>query len=236
MPASGEWRPPRWAVPLFGLAALALLPWAAVLVKALPSAHRATHWDVAWAGFDVALALVLLAVALAAWRRSPWLEGAATAGATLLFVDAWFDILTSSTRTELFVAIVDAGLVELPLAIVCLLLARDAERRFLRPLLADREAGRSAFEHERNDVPRRRKPFLGRAARADHLELSELAAIGAVLDAKRERTRLTAAALREPARDLAPVPAAEPPVDRRLERVRATADAKPVRDALAASG
>src|SRR5437867_4075697 len=64
------WRPPRWVVPLFGLAALLLVPWVVLLVFALPSAHRAAHWDIAWAGFDVALALLLLAVAVAAWRRS----------------------------------------------------------------------------------------------------------------------------------------------------------------------
>jgi hypothetical protein len=108
----------------------------------LPSAHRAAHGDVAWAGFDVALALLLFAVALAAWRRSPWLEGAATASATLLFVDAWFDILTSSTRAELAAASIEAGLVELPLALICLLLARDTERRFLQPLLAHSSHGR----------------------------------------------------------------------------------------------
>jgi len=87
------WRPPGWVVPLFGVAALLLVPWVVLLVAALPSAHRAAHWDIAWAGFDVALALLLLTVAVAARRRSPWLEGAATATAALLFVDAWFDVL-----------------------------------------------------------------------------------------------------------------------------------------------
>src|SRR5262245_31324597 len=130
----GAWRPPRWVVPLFGLAALVLVPWVVLLVVALPSAHRAEHWDIAWAGFDVALALLLLAVAFAAWRRSPWFDGAATAAATLLFVDAWFDVLTSSTRAELVVAVVEAAVVELPLAVLCLVLAGGAERR-LRVLL-----------------------------------------------------------------------------------------------------
>jgi hypothetical protein len=123
------WGPPPWVVPLFGLAALLLVPWVGLLVVELPSAHRAAHWDLAWAGFDVALALLLLAVAVAAWRRSPWLEGAATAAAALLFVDAWFDVLTSSTRAEFVVSVGEAALIELPLAILCLLLARDAERR-----------------------------------------------------------------------------------------------------------
>src|SRR5205823_13272932 len=109
----------RWIPPLFLLAALGLVPWVVVLVRLLPSTHRSAHWDVAWGGFDVALALLLLAVAVAAWRGSPWLEGAATAAATLLVVDAWFDVLTSSTGTELAVALVEALLVELPLAGVC---------------------------------------------------------------------------------------------------------------------
>ena len=117
---------------MFGLAGLVLVPWVVLLVVLLPSAHLAAHWDVAWAGFDVALALLLCSVAVAARRRSPWLEGAATATATLLFVDAWFDILTSSTQAELVVSLVEAVFVELPLAILCLVLARRAERRLLR--------------------------------------------------------------------------------------------------------
>jgi hypothetical protein len=119
-----------WGVALIALAALLLVPWLVVLLFALPSKHESAHWDIAWAGFDGGLALVLLAVAVTAWRRSPWLEGAATAAATLLVVDAWFDVLTASSRGELVLAIVEALCVELPLALLCLLLARDGERAF----------------------------------------------------------------------------------------------------------
>jgi hypothetical protein len=126
--AGGGWRPAAWVVPLFALAGIVLVPWIVFLVRSLPSTHAAAHWDIAWAGFDVGLALLLLGVAVAAWRRSPWLEGAATAAAALLVVDAWFDILTSSSRVDLGVAVAEALLVELPLAALCLLLARDAER------------------------------------------------------------------------------------------------------------
>jgi hypothetical protein len=118
-----------WVGVLFAAAALILVPWVVFLVHALPSDHRSAHWDVAWGGFDTALALLLAGVAVAAWRRSPWLEGAATAAATLLFVDAWFDILTASSRSELVTAIVEAAVIELPIAIFCLLLARSVERR-----------------------------------------------------------------------------------------------------------
>jgi hypothetical protein len=124
----GCWRPGRWIVLLFALAALVLLPWTIFLVRSLPSTHPAAHWDIAWAGFDVALAFLLLGVAVSAWRRSPWLEGAATAAAALLVIDAWFDILTSSTHLELAVAVGEAVLVELPLAGLCVLLACNAER------------------------------------------------------------------------------------------------------------
>jgi hypothetical protein len=122
------WRPARWVIPLFSLAGLVLVPWILFLIRSLPSTHAAAHWDIAWAGFDLALAFLLLGVAVAAWRRSPWLEGAATAAAALLAADAWFDVLTSSTSVERLVAIAEAGLVELPLVLLLLLLARDAER------------------------------------------------------------------------------------------------------------
>ena len=123
-----------WVGRLFALAAAVLVLWIVFLVRMLPSDHRAAHWDIAWAGFDIGLALLLLAVAVAAWRRSPWLEGGGPAEATLLFVDAWFDVLTSSSHGELVTAIAEAAAVELPLAICCLLLARSVERRLaLRP-------------------------------------------------------------------------------------------------------
>lgn len=129
---------------LFALAAVVLLPWIVLLAVTLPSTHRAERWDVAWVGFDAMLALLLLAVAITAWRRSTWLEGTASAAATLLFVDAWFDVLTSSTQAELVTAILEALAVELPLAVVCLLVARSAKRRLPpQPIALVRERSES---------------------------------------------------------------------------------------------
>ena len=136
------WRPARWVIPLFGLAGIVLVPWILFLIRSLPSTHAAAHWDIVWAGFDLALAFLLLGVAVAAWRRSPWLEGAATAAAALLAVDAWFDILTSSTNIERLTAIGEAALAELPLAVLCLLLARDAERVLSRLSRSSGSGGR----------------------------------------------------------------------------------------------
>lgn len=133
-PRLAGYRSPGWIVLLFGSAAVVLLPWILLRIRALPPEHRATHWNVAWAGLDIALAALLLAVAVAALRRSLWLEGAATAAATLLLMDAWFDLLTTSTGGELLEAIVEAALVEVPLAAVCLLLARKAKRGLRLPV------------------------------------------------------------------------------------------------------
>jgi hypothetical protein len=105
-----------------------LVPTIVLLVVVLPSTHQSEHWDVAWSGFDVMLALMLLAVAVTAWHGSAWLEAAAAAAATLLFVDAWFDVLTASSGTELVIAIIEAVFVELPLALLCLWITRGAER------------------------------------------------------------------------------------------------------------
>ncbi|HVN61203.1 MAG TPA: hypothetical protein VMT59_08055, partial [Gaiellaceae bacterium] len=59
----------RRLVPLFfTAAALILVPWVVLLAKALPTTHRSAHWDVAWTGFDVVLALLLVSVAVSAWR------------------------------------------------------------------------------------------------------------------------------------------------------------------------
>lgn len=119
---------PRAIGIVFSVAGLGLIPWVILLVYLLPTSQRAAHWDVAWAGFDTVLALVLLSVSAASWRSSPWLEGAATAAATLLFVDAWFDVLTSSTTGQLAAALLEAVFVEIPMAVFCVLIARSAEQ------------------------------------------------------------------------------------------------------------
>jgi hypothetical protein len=119
---------PRWLAYAFVACSLALLPWTVWLYQTLPSRETADNWDVAWAGFDVAIAVTLLATAVGALRRSAWTQGTAASAATLLVCDAWFDVLTSRTTHELVVAVVMAIAAEGPLALVCLWVARNAER------------------------------------------------------------------------------------------------------------
>ena len=115
-----------WIHPLLALTAILLVPWTIWLATALPSHEVAEHWDVAWAGLDAMLAAALLATALSAWHGGRFLQACAACAATLLVVDAWFDLLTSSGR-DLTYAIVLAVVAELPLAAVCLWIVLDSE-------------------------------------------------------------------------------------------------------------
>lgn len=132
MSAPGQAEPvtpiPRWVAPLFLIVGIGLVPWTVWIAYDLPQRHLARHWDVAWAGFDAAMAGLLLATAFAAVRRSPWIQSTATAAATMLACDAWFDMATASRGRELAMAIATALLIELPLAVICLWVARNVER------------------------------------------------------------------------------------------------------------
>jgi hypothetical protein len=119
---------PRWLAYAFVVCSLALLPWTIWLYQTLPSRATADNWDLAWAGFDVALAATLLATAVGALRRSAWTQGAASSAATLLVCDGWFDVMTSRTNHELMVALLMAAAAEAPLALVCVWVARNSER------------------------------------------------------------------------------------------------------------
>ena len=119
---------PRRLTALLALVAVALVPWTLYLTFTLPSRHVTHHYDVAWVGFDVALACAFAATTLAALRRSHWLVPLAAVTGTMLVCDAWFDIVTSHEGGEMWEAVAEAILVELPLAALCGLIVYDAEK------------------------------------------------------------------------------------------------------------
>ncbi len=133
----------RLLAPLFLIGGAALVPWTVYLAVTLPSRHLQTnYYDVAWGGFDVALAAVLIATGVGLLRGRMWVESTATAAGTLLVCDAWFDVLTSTGVRGRTQAALLAVVIELPMAVVCFAVARHVEEVAVRAAAYARIAGR----------------------------------------------------------------------------------------------
>jgi hypothetical protein len=123
-----SWTLRQWVIGLFGLIGVGLVPWTIWLSASLKPDHETQHWNLAWSGFDIGLALAFLLTALAAWRRSPWVGASAAATGTLLVTDAWFDVVLESQADDIRNAVLLAVLVELPIAALCFWIAYRTER------------------------------------------------------------------------------------------------------------
>lgn len=117
---------PTWVIVLYGISSLVLIPWTYSLAENLPTFQLAHHWDMVWTGFDIFMVCLLIATTYLAIKRSIWLAITATALATILVVDAWFDVLTSNPGKEQLVALGFAAFIELPLAVFTYLLAHNS--------------------------------------------------------------------------------------------------------------
>jgi hypothetical protein len=103
----------------FFVAAAVTVPWTVYLAVTLPKHYTAHHYLLGWVGFDIALIVVLAITGRSLMRRDGTAHRSATIAATLLVVDAWFDVINAATRIDQLVAVATAVLVELPLAYVC---------------------------------------------------------------------------------------------------------------------
>jgi hypothetical protein len=117
---------------VFLAVALFLLPWTVWLTWVLPSRHVTDHWDLAWAGFDIALAFAVALTGIGVLRRAAWLQGAAAAAGAMLLADAWFDITLSSGGGSRMGAVAEALVSEIPLALLAFWIAMDTARFFGR--------------------------------------------------------------------------------------------------------
>jgi hypothetical protein len=118
---------PPWVTLMLALVAIGLVPWILYLTFSLPSRHVTFHYDLAWIGFDVGLTASFAATAWATFRGSQWLVPLAAVTGTMLVCDAWFDIVTSRAGSEMWEAVAEAALAELPLAALCGFIVYDAE-------------------------------------------------------------------------------------------------------------
>jgi len=120
-------RPPWWIAPLFAVLGAGTIPWTVYLSLTLPDHARTHNYRLAWVGFDVMLIIAMLITALLAWLGRPLAGQASACTATMLVVDAWFDVTTSG-RHEVGLAILLAVVAELPLAALCAWIAVFVQR------------------------------------------------------------------------------------------------------------
>ena len=118
----------RIAVLFFAIACVVLVAWIVVLIMTLRREYVATHWRLAWVGFDFVL---LAAFALTGWalaRGRQIVIAGLLITATLLCCDAWFDVILDLRTDDMWLSIASAVFVELPLAFMLL----NAARRLIR--------------------------------------------------------------------------------------------------------
>lgn len=116
---------PKWIEWFFIVAAVVLIPWIVVLFTVSPETGLvAKHSRLVWGGFDCFLVVGFAVTAYRIATRSP--RGAITAAATgtMLFVDAWFDVLTSRRPVEQLTAVLMAAFAEIPCGLICFFVAR----------------------------------------------------------------------------------------------------------------
>lgn len=109
----------------------ALAPWTVFLLLTLPKNYTGHHYKASWTVFDIVLLMCMLVTGIAALRGTRNTTLAAATTGTLLFVDAWFDISGSGSKSDFRVALLTAILVEIPLGVACWRLARRASRASL---------------------------------------------------------------------------------------------------------
>lgn len=119
------------------VAGLGMIPWLILLATELPASTVAVHWSTAWVGLDAMETVGLLATGTLLLRRDDRCCLTATVTATLIFVDAWFDVTTSAPGLAQLIAIGMAAFIEVPVSLLCAALAlhvasRARHRRWTR--------------------------------------------------------------------------------------------------------
>ena len=134
-----------------------LVGWIIVLLLTLHRHIIATHWRLAWIGFDIVLLAAFAATGWAFWSGRQIVIACLLVTATLLCCDAWFDVILDLGTSGMWMSIASAVIVELPIAFLMF----SAARRLIR-LSALVAMGESADPDSFS--PLWRIPMLGEAA------------------------------------------------------------------------
>jgi hypothetical protein len=110
-----------WTPFVYVLAALVLAVAIPRLAAVTPSDHPASHLRLIWVGLDVAELVGLVATAWTLRYRSSGVAVAATYTGTLVFCDAWFNVVSSSGGAA--IAAVAMAFIELPVAALSFVVA-----------------------------------------------------------------------------------------------------------------
>ena len=116
---------------IYLVVAAGLVPWVVYLAITLPRRNLEHHYRTTWVGFDTLLIVALASAAYLAFRMDPRVQFPATTAATLLVVDAWFDVTTSASRSNTADALLLAVFLELPAAAFSLYVARRVSHRVI---------------------------------------------------------------------------------------------------------
>jgi hypothetical protein len=116
-----------------------LVGWIIVLVLTLHRDYTATHWRLAWIGFDMVLLAAFAVTGWAFWHGRQIVIACLLVTAALLCCDAWFDVILDLGTSGEWMSVASAVVVELPLAFLMLRAARRLIR--LSALVAMSEAG-----------------------------------------------------------------------------------------------
>ncbi|MBS2532636.1 hypothetical protein KGQ20_07605 [Catenulispora sp. NF23] len=118
---------PHWTGWLLLALGVFTLPWTANLAVYLPDKSEAAHYNASWVGFDLLLCALLIRTGWSLLHRRAYVEVTAAMTAVMLFIDAWFDVLSAPTTKEFIVALGLALCVEVPLGVFCLWVSIRAE-------------------------------------------------------------------------------------------------------------
>jgi hypothetical protein len=111
---------PTWVAVAFFVGCAVIVPQIIHLTNTLPHRAIANHWRGAWVVLDIGEAILM---ALTGWfliGRSAAVIVTGSMLTALLWMDAWFDVITSVGRANVVTAILLAVFVELPMSGLCL--------------------------------------------------------------------------------------------------------------------